>query len=77
MKNDSPQMEFSQENDVSPYDSVSNFGEDEPMETSFQNASLPMERNNMSFGSDVASALSAGFNTSVQVRKISYLYHII
>ena len=60
-------MEYTAENDVSPYDSVSNFGEDEPMETSFQNQSTPLERNNMSFGSDVASVLSATLNTSVQV----------
>ena len=61
--------------DVSPYDSVSNFDEsDEAMETSF-GADKTAENNvtNMSFGSDVGSMLSATLDTSVQVCSKSYL----
>ena len=63
------------QDDISPYDSVSNYGEDEPMETSFGHAVSPA---NTSFGSDVASVLEATLNTSVQVdnafKPLQYLF---
>jgi len=55
-----------QMDDISPFDSVSNYDEnEEPMETSFGNNTTA--KINTSFGSDVGSILSATLNTSVQV----------
>ena len=51
--------------EISPFDSVSNYDEEEPMETSFGETTVRAV--NTSFGSDVGSILSATLNTSVQV----------